>query len=161
MREGGSARTGQFCPKRAMLEAIDHAISVVRLTRTDRMAEAMGWTRGCRDNWTLTAPEVRVMTLGGASRPMQKRRGRFLSRLPLLGDPTATAPVHRHLFPRLWQRTHKKEYITKADNSHFWLFHRPNTLSSSPRAGGEGEGERFFFIGRILGQQRFPLSGRV
>lgn len=39
VREGGSARTGQFCPKRAMLEAIDHAISVVRLTRTDRMAE--------------------------------------------------------------------------------------------------------------------------
>lgn len=82
VREGGSARTGQFCPKRAMLEAIDHAISVVRLTRTDRMAEAMGWTRGCRDNWTLTAPEVRVMTLGGASRPMQKRRGRFHPRLP-------------------------------------------------------------------------------
>jgi len=60
-----------------MLEAIDHAISVVRLTRTDRMAEAMGWTRGCRDNWTLTVPEVRVMTLGGTPWPMQKRRGRF------------------------------------------------------------------------------------
>lgn len=47
--------TGQFCPRRAMLGAIDHAISVVR---PDRMAERV-------DNWTPTTPEVRVMTLEG------------------------------------------------------------------------------------------------
>lgn len=55
---GGGGRetgTGQFCPKRAMLGAIDHAISVVR---PDRMAERV-------DNWTPTTPEVRVMTLEG------------------------------------------------------------------------------------------------
>lgn len=79
VQEGESARTGQFCPKCAMLEAIDHAISVVRLTRTDRIAErGNGVDTGLpRDNWTLTVPEVRVMTLGGAPWPMQKHRGRF------------------------------------------------------------------------------------
>jgi len=123
---------------------------------------------------------------------MQKRRGPIPSALlakvvpPLLPSPSplpAPFPSGRFpFFPRLWQRTHKKEYVTNADNSRFWLFrHRPgHPLLPSPRRTGRrargmrerGRGGRegrnfspfllfpfspfFFFIGRILGQRRFP-----
>lgn len=88
---------GQFCPRRAMLGAIDHAISVVR---QDRMAERV-------DNWTPTTPEVRVMTLeGGHAKTAAPRQPPHPSRFHLRC---------------LWRGTHKKEYVTSTDNSRFSL----------------------------------------
>lgn len=44
-------------------------------------------------------------------------------------------------FSHLWQRTHKKEYVTKVDNSRCWLFFSLGNklLTRSWRRGGEGE----------------------
>lgn len=91
---GGEGR--QFCPRRAMLGAIDHAISVVR---QDRMAERV-------DNWTPTTPEVRVMTLEGGHAKTAPRQPPHPSRFHLRC---------------LWRGTHKKEYVTSTDNSRLSL----------------------------------------
>lgn len=59
----------------------------------------------CRDNWTLTIPEVRVMTLGGVSRAHAKTSRPIPSAARLGSPPFCPFPVpfsttvYRHLFP--------------------------------------------------------------
>lgn len=64
-QEKGGGGGGQFCPKCAMVRAIDHAISVVR------PVERIGFLGVVHVDWTLTIPEVRVMTPSRLC-PMQK-----------------------------------------------------------------------------------------
>lgn len=112
----------QFCPRRAMLGAIDHAISVVR---QDRMAERV-------DNWTPTTPEVRVMTLEGGHAKTAPRQPPHPSRFHLRC---------------LWRGTHKKEYVTSTDNSRFSL--SLSLLRLSP-SGNESFLLFFFFFPSIV-----------
>lgn len=110
---GGEGR--QFCPRRAMLGAIDHAISVVR---QDRMAERV-------DNWTPTTPEVRVMTLEGGHAKTAPRQPPHPSRFHLRC---------------LWRGTHKKEYVTSTDNSRLSL-----SVGTLPGNGDRRNGSFCFF----------------
>lgn len=112
----------QFCPRRAMLGAIDHAISVVR---QDRMAERV-------DNWTPTTPEVRVMTLEGGHAKTAPRQPPHPSRFHLRC---------------LWRGIHKKEYVTSTDNSRFSL--SLSLLRLSP-SGNESFLLFFFFFPSIV-----------
>lgn len=118
---------GQFCPRRAMLGAIDHAISVVR---QDRMAERV-------DNWTPTTPEVRVMTLeGGHAKTAAPRQPPHPSRFHLRC---------------LWRGTHKKEYVTSTDNSRFSLSLSVGTSGNGDRRNESSYSIFFSFLLSIRG----------